>query len=143
MSYLNDENILSLINASSQYGQTLDRTPSLNNTEQLSYLDFATILQDKGRIKPDDVNNEKFVLDYIYDEEFPERQRFIPLLSEQLPSYSTPESFDFGIGEKALAEPLVTITATAPALISGVVSDAFKLASAVNKFDFKTIRSFR
>ena len=43
MSYLTDENILSLIDASSQYGQTLDRTPSLNNTEQLSYLDFATI----------------------------------------------------------------------------------------------------
>ena len=101
MSYINDQDIIDLINASREYQTTLDPPPAnealkYTDPNNLSYMEFGSILRSKGW---DDTNPatgepfspENFVLSYIFDPKHPERTAYLDILDETVPeSLSTP-----------------------------------------------------
>ena len=122
MSYLNNEDILSLITASEQYGTQLadPYNTALVNTDpnRLSYGEFSSILQGKGFDKPEDLTDERFVLDYIFNDNYPDRQRFTTILDEQLPEHVDPaltSQPSFGdVTLKPYARPFVNFLSAFP-----------------------------
>ena len=104
MSYINDQDIIDLINASKDYkcpgcpgGDSILTPPPSNDAlkykdpENLSYIEFASILRNKGwdNTNPatgEPFTDENFVLQYIFgDPRHPEREAYLDILDEKIP----------------------------------------------------------
>ena len=145
MSYINDQDIIDLINASRDYESTLVPPPSddalkYKDPNNLSYGEFASILRSKGwdNTNPatgEPFTDENFVLQYIFgDPRHPEREAYLDILDEEIPeSLATPYK-EPGIGSKFLGtgEAIAhNIYATAPSWAWG------GLASLAKEIDYQ------
>ena len=102
MSYISNLEIAELIEASKGYGDQLDRIDSdpqlYTDPLKLSWGEAASILKGKGYEPAEgvDYTDENFVLGYIFDDKYPEREAFLSIIDEKIPDALTGKSPGWG-----------------------------------------------